>query len=371
MDLLALTLVLRWLTGWALLWRVPRLAPARGRVRALGRVSVVVPARDEELLLPRLLAALGRQTRPPDEIIVVDDHSGDATAAVAAAGGARVVTAEPLPPGWTGKTWACWQGAHAADGDVLVLLDADTDPRPELLERLVGEQSDRGGLVSVQPYHRMVRPYERLSAFFNAITWMGVGAASIQRGARVTGAFGPCLACERADYLALAGHKAVRSAVLEDVALGRHFLDAGQPTAAFGGKGAVEYRMYPHGLGHLVEGWSKNFAAGAGTTPPLRLLLIVAWLSAVFATGFDVAAGLVSLAFGGGAPTVSHLVWYALFALQIGLLLRRLGNFRPVALLYPLPALAFLVVFFRSLFHTLRGEVEWKGRTIPVRNGRR
>ena len=67
----------------------------------------MVPARNEAGRLPGLLAALGAQTRPADEVLVVDDHSDDDTAAVADTAGVAVAAAPPLPDGWTGKTWAC------------------------------------------------------------------------------------------------------------------------------------------------------------------------------------------------------------------------------------------------------------------------
>jgi 4,4'-diaponeurosporenoate glycosyltransferase len=76
---------------------------------------------------------------------------------------------------------------------VLVFLDADTEPEPDLLARLVDALGRRRGLLSVMPYHRMRRLYERLSAFFSVISLMGIGAASARRSAPVTGAYGPCL----------------------------------------------------------------------------------------------------------------------------------------------------------------------------------
>src|SRR6202043_2205864 len=117
--------------------------------------SVVIPARDEELTLPTILAGLASQTTPPHEIIVVDDRSTDTTAAVAAARGARVVVGEPLPPGWAGKAWALHQGVLAAHADVVVCLDADVDPSSHFIARIERCFARRGGLVSVQPYHEM------------------------------------------------------------------------------------------------------------------------------------------------------------------------------------------------------------------------
>src|SRR3974390_804744 len=78
----------------------PRASPhVRG---ASARVSVIIPARDEEVLLPRCLASIRAQDTPVHEIIVVDDDSKDATARVAADGGARVVPAGARPDGWAG-----------------------------------------------------------------------------------------------------------------------------------------------------------------------------------------------------------------------------------------------------------------------------
>lgn len=366
LDPVALSLVARWLLGWVLFWRFPGLGPRSG-APDVRLVSVVVPARDEQDTLPTLLGALAVQTRGPHEVVVVDDDSRDGTADVARRGGARVVTSAPLPQGWTGKAWACWQGASEATGDVLVFLDADTRPATDLLDRLVSAQARRGGLVSVQPYHRMERLTERLSAFFNLIAVMGIGAASAWRRARVTGAFGPCLCAGRGEYFASGGHASVRRTVLEDVALRRSFEEHGIQVAALGAAGAISFRMYPRGLRQLADGWSKNFAAGAGTTPLPRLLAIVAWFSGVLASGRVLVDAFAAAVAGGPAPGAAAWFVYALFAAQLVVMLRPLGNFGVAAAIYPVPALVFVAAFVRSVWWALRGEVEWKGRTISVR----
>jgi glycosyltransferase involved in cell wall biosynthesis len=86
-------------------------------------VSVVIPARDEEKNLPTLLRSLGRPKAGFCEWIVVDDGSQDRTAQIAQEHGATVIRALPLPKGWTGKAWACHQGALASQGKVLLFLD--------------------------------------------------------------------------------------------------------------------------------------------------------------------------------------------------------------------------------------------------------
>jgi 4,4'-diaponeurosporenoate glycosyltransferase len=365
-------LLLTWLAGWLLCFRVRVLSRSTRIARSSTRtVSVIVPARDEAGQLPKLLRALARQTASPDEVIVVDDHSHDSTAAVARTAGVEVVTAADLPHGWTGKAWASWQGAQAARGDVLVFLDADTEPEPDLVERVVAYRSRRGGLVSVQPYHRMQRPYERFSALFNVIAVMGVGTSALWRPRRVSGAFGACVTVRRDDYLAHGDHESVRGSVLEDVALARRMQAAGQPVDSVGGRGAISFRMYPRGVRQLIEGWSKNFSTGAGTTPLWRIALTFLWVAGALFAGWNAWRGAIDLVAGGSGPGAIVWVAYGAYVVQLFVMLRQVGNFGVVtALLYPIPAFAFVAIFVWSLVLMARGEVHWKGRSIPVRGAR-
>jgi len=360
---------LGWLAGTWLLWSVPRCRPQAepddDATDPLGRVSVVIPARDEEATLPRLLASVRAQEPRPTQVVVVDDHSSDATSAVASEAGASVVACAPLPRGWTGKSWACWTGAKSSSEATLVFLDADTELEPEGLARVLAEHQRRGGLVSVQPFHRTERPYEAFSAFFNLVSMMAVEAFTPLRGRRsATGAFGPCLVCTRDDYVRAGGHQSVAGEVVEDVALARRFASLGLPVACLGGAGTIGFRMYPGGPAHLVEGWTKNFAAGAGATRPITFAMISAWLAGCITTGVGVAGVLSRRRLAARASVAGYLA----YALQLRWMLRRVGTFGwwPAAL-YPVPLAGFLALFTRSVaVSACRGEVPWKGRMVPV-----
>ncbi|MFC4454595.1 glycosyltransferase [Deinococcus sonorensis] len=121
------------------------------------RLSVVIPARDEEGQLPALLRALAAQQRPPDEVIVVDNASRDATARVARSLGATV-----LPCVRPGVAYARQCGLEAAIGDWVVSTDADSVPPPDWL--LLLEAAMQPGTVCVygplrlQPWPRRVGP---------------------------------------------------------------------------------------------------------------------------------------------------------------------------------------------------------------------
>jgi len=333
------------------------------------RCSVVVPARNEARTLPLLLASLEPQLAPGDEVILVDDHSEDGTADVPLGPATRMVAAPPLPDGWTGKNWACWTGAQRATEQVLVFLDADTVLEPGGLDRLVDAHRRRGGLVSVQPFHVTEQPYERLSAFFNVVSMMGVDAFTPFGSRRPPrGAFGPALITSSEQYHQLGGHAAVRDELLDDMALARSWLQGGRPLTVLGGRGTIRFRMYPDGIGHLVEGWGKNVAGGAVRIRLTTLALIVAWVSVCLSSAY----GLLRLPFDSSATAADvqlAVFAYALVVAQLWWMLRRLGRFGvATAVLFPLPLAFFVGLFCRSAtFTAVRGRVTWKGREVATR----
>ncbi len=392
-----------WLVGWWLLWVVPRLEPGRlpepeperepgpepereperepdrhrgaGEVRDVVDVAVVVPARNEEVSLPRLLGCLAEQTVVPRQVIVVDDQSTDRTRAVAEAfASVTVIEGRPLPEGWAGKPWACHQAMQEVQAERLVFVDADVSSAPGGLASVLQQHDRRGGLVSVQPFHIMRRPYERLSALFNIVAMMGVGAASPGRAGRSHGAFGPVLACSRSDYDRVGGHSAVSREICEDIALADRFASFGLPVSILGGGDEVSFRMYPAGVGQLIEGWSRNFASGARSVPWLRSTAIFLWVTTMLISVQALIEVLFGLRSAPGHSTLSGLAapaalaGYALFAVQVRVMLRQLGNFgRLTAALYPVLILTFVAVFVRSLWLTaVVHRVRWRDRDIPI-----
>lgn len=344
---------LGWTIGWLLLWRnfpLPTVGGEGGVGRgAAGRrtCSVVIPARDEASSITTAVAALAGQLRPGDDLVVVDDHSSDDTADRASAAGAVVVDAPDLPEGWLGKPHACWVGAGATGGDILVFVDADVAPSHDLLDRIdqaITRSPDR--VVSVQPWHHTGRFVEQASLLGNVTALMGCGAFTIRPSRRANVAFGAVLAITRTRYVDVGGHAApaVRAEHLEDIALARQAGGA----ALYTGRPDIRFRMYPDGLRATVRGWTRTTASGMRVTPWWIAIGVIAWI-------WSLAGGWLV------EPWV-----YPFSAGQVWVLGRRAGSIHPItALLYPVAVAVFVVIVLRSVGVAVSGRgVRWKDRPI-------
>ncbi len=320
------------------------------------KVSVIIPARNEEKNLMKLLPLVLTQTQKPFEIIVVDDNSSDNTFEIASSfKDVKVVRlAENPPNGWVGKSWAIWNGYLNSSGEYLLFLDADVEPSKELIRILIEKHKEYGGLVSVWPYQRLEKFYERLTLAFNLM----VIYASNNLGfpSKIpSGAFGPVIFTSRKDYEFTGGHEAIKDSVLEDIKLGKLYVKHKISVTNFLGNHTVKFRMYPLGLKQLFEGFSKNMSSGATTGGFVSFAVALVWMSAIYSS----IANLFNL---------SGLISYIIISILIYLMAKPTGDYRWYdAILYPIHYLFFLIVFFYSLYLTLfKKQVYWKGRKISV-----
>lgn len=344
-----------WTLGWLLLWRVrPLPAPTDDPSPWCGArpgVAVIIPARNEQDALPHLLTRVAPHLGPQDEMIVVDDHSDDATARVATLHGARVITSPPLPPGWLGKPHACAIGAAESSAPILLFVDADVQPAPDLVARIAQAVTAQPDVVtSIQPWHKTGSWGEQASVLCNVTALMGCGAFNpARRNAKAQVAFGPILAVDRTTYDRVGGHAApsVRSMHTEDIGLARLVGGA----ELYTGRPDTSFQMYPEGLRQTIRGWTRSIATGARFTSCWIAIATLAWV-------WSLAGGWITM------PIV-----FPLSALQFWILGRRAASIHPLTvLLYPLAVLAFIVIFLRSLVALIFGRrVEWKGRDVDAR----
>jgi len=352
---------LSWVVSWSLFIRFRRVPAVPGGVHTIPRISIVIPARNEEANIKVLLKSL--QESRVHEIIVVDDQSEDRTEAVARELGARVLPGEIPPSGWLGKPWACQQGAEAATGDWLLFVDADTRFVKGGFERIMGLAEGDSKVHSVCPYHEIRSLYEQLSAFFNVTMILGMNAFTAKgASARDIGLFGQVMLVSRKDYDLVGGHSQVKGDILENFQLSRCFASAGVERSCWLGKDTISMRMFPGGVRDLIAGWSKGTVSGAVNTPKGALLGISVWMSGLFMSAIPLCFGILS------SPTLLVVMGslYVLWALQCVYLFRASGKYSILAaLVFPVGLLFYQVVFFQAVRRKKQGgTVQWKGRDV-------
>lgn len=343
--------------GFLLISRIPTSPPAT--LCAETSLSIIIPARNEEQNLPRLLQSLVHTTTSLVEVLVVDDGSTDNSAAVAAGLGARVLTTTEKPDEWTGKSWACYQGAQNATGQLFLFLDADTYFLPGGLDRMISRwlcERDRGFVLSLLPYHEMHNAYEQLSIFFNILMAAGAGGFGVATTSRL---FGQSLLISKEAYFEAGGHAAVRSAVLENLRWASRLRISGNRILCLGGRGTLHMRMFPEGFRQMSESWAKAFTQGAADSGSIVLLLAIVWISALWSTLLLL---ILPHTWGRLTPALEYLS----FSLQIAWIASRLGNYRILTcLLFPLPLAYYCAVFGRSAARRALGhKAVWKGREV-------
>ncbi|WP_216671637.1 glycosyltransferase family 2 protein [Saccharibacillus qingshengii] len=352
------------IAGCLVFWSLPIPVSSSGSAAGLPFLSIIIPARNEERRILPLLKSLQEQRFTAYEILVVDDDSSDKTAAVAESFGAKV-----LQNDGSGKSSACWYGAEQATGSWLLFLDADTQFESEDgLSHLLHAYQAKGarGIMALQPFHTVERLYEYISIVFNIIVVVGMNLFTLW-GSRfkTAGSFGPCILCNRDDYFLSGGHKKIEGAIMDDLALGEAFVEQDLPVRCLGGKGILSFRMYPEGLGSLIEGWCKSFAVGSKSTHPVVMLMVIFWISG----SFIAAAALISalIAWNPAAILLSGGL-YVLYAMQTARFAGRIGNFKKaVFAIHPIWFSFFVGIYLYSfirvnVFHS----VSWKGRKIKV-----
>jgi hopene-associated glycosyltransferase HpnB len=199
-------------------------------------VVAVIPARDEEDVIGQTLPTVLGQDFPSDfRVILVDDRSEDRTAAIARqaaeqSGFAHRLTVLPgtqLPEGWAGKVWAMNQGAEqaaAGSADYIWFTDADIAHDPGVLQALVKKAvTEDLDLVSVMAQLRIDSRWDRLliPAFVYFFAKLYPFRFVNNPRLRTAGAAGGCILVRRKILEDAGGIAAIRSALIDDCALGK------------------------------------------------------------------------------------------------------------------------------------------------------
>ncbi len=246
-------------------------------------VSILIPARNEELNIGILLSDLLRQNYSNIEIIVFDDQSEDRTAEIVGIYAAKdkrikLIKSDGLPAGWLGKNYACNSLAMIARGRYLLFLEADVRISGNIIASIVQFASTRNlSLVSIFPKQIMVTRGEK-----NSVPVMNYILLSLLPLMLVRKSFFPSLAAasgkfmffERDIYKLVLPHQKLRANMVGDIETARMLKKLGYRIACLTGNNEVRCRMY-RGFGEAVNGFSKNIAYFFGNS---LLLAFLFWI---------------------------------------------------------------------------------------------
>ena len=217
----------------------PQLDPIQSDLDAQRRdpaVVAVIPARNEEAVLGKTLpTVLNQQYAGELRVILVDDRSEDDTSSIAHRAAEQsefpqrltVLPGQPLPENWAGKVWAMSQGAElaaAGPSDYIWFTDADIAHDPGMLQALVEKATaDNLDLVSLMAQLRVDTRWDQLliPAFVYFFAKLFPFRFVNNPRLRTAGAAGGCILVRRKALEEAGGVEAIRSALIDDCALGQ------------------------------------------------------------------------------------------------------------------------------------------------------
>ena len=334
----------------------------------LPKLSVVIPARNEERKLEGALRTVLGQDYPHLEAILVNDRSTDGTGRTmehltAGRGDASVIQVEELPEGWLGKNNAIHVGTERASGDWLLFTDGDIHFHPAAFRRAIAYAEERSlDHLTLVPELKLSGYWLRgvVAFFYTAfLVHRGYYKANIPSSEMGVG-IGAFNLIRREAYDEAGGYKALAQRPDDDLALGGRVKKLGLRQELALGHGLLEVEWYAS-LGEFFCGVEKNSFAALGYSVP-KVVFYAAEIPALtawpFAAAFLASGATAALYAGSVAAQVATFAVCNRF-------LR--GRVFLLALGYPACALLFSYALLRSALLALaRGGIYWRGTFYPL-----
>lgn len=326
-----------------------------------GKVSVLIPARNEVKALPLLLPQLDALGDEIHEVLILDDESTDGTTEFLhefclTHPKFRHVYGRALGQGWLGKNWACHQLALEAGGDYFLFLDADIyEVGKELIPRSMAVmQAKKLALLSLFPNQKMDTFGEKITVplmhylllSLLPLTW--IYRLPFWSMAAANGQF---MLFDAHIYRQWEWHKRVKNVMVEDIAIMQEVKKARLKGATLLASGHITCKMYAS-FPEAVNGFSRSILGGFGNSvfglAIYLLLTVIIWPVAL--------------------PFVSAPVWGVWLLAIIGerWLISRLAG-QPVAfnlIFHPVQMVTLVWIGITAIKKRLSRTQEWKGRNV-------
>ena len=212
------------------------------------RVSVILPARNEEEYISKCLETLSTQDYNNFEIIAIDDSSEDKTGEIIkefAEKDSKIihVTAREKPENWMGKNWACMEGFKKATGDLMLFTDADTKFKKNVITLAVSHlQSENLDALTVIPRLRCIDRITKITLpMLSTFLHSRYSALNVNDPKKKVGYFfGSFFVIKRKVYEEIGTHEKVKQEIIEDGALGKITKESGYALKMVRGEHLIE-----------------------------------------------------------------------------------------------------------------------------------
>jgi chlorobactene glucosyltransferase len=195
------------------------------------KVSVILPARNEERYIAKCLDSLLKQSYPNFEIVAINDSSFDKTGEIIQRyhiinPKVVAINAGPKPDEvWIGKNWACYQGYLNSTGEIFLFTDADTVHSTSMMSLAITYMTKQS-LHALTAIPRILLEENIWIKITLPLLWtLSYAKYSALRAnnpkSKIGYFFGSFFIITRKTYEAVGTHKAVKSEIVEDGALGR------------------------------------------------------------------------------------------------------------------------------------------------------
>ncbi|TLX83053.1 MAG: glycosyltransferase [Thaumarchaeota archaeon] len=355
----------------------PFLDRFNARPHAKPKVSVILPARNEEGFIEKCLASLLDQDYENYEIIAIDDRSEDKTGEIIkkmAEKNSKIiyVVADPKPEKWIGKNWACVEGLQKSSGELLLFTDADTMHSKNMISLSVTHLLSEGlDALTVIPKMLCIDKWTKITLpMLSTFLHTRFSAIRVNDPSKKTGYFfGSFFIIKRKTYESVGTHEGVKGEIVEDGALGKKVKESGYKLKMVRGEHLIEavwardWSTLWHALKRLmIPLYLQNRSISIGIFFAVLFLLFMPFPILAYSAIFESLSESFSTLFVISIITVLLLYFAAILEAKKGLSLG-LGY----ALLGPIGSFIIVSGFAAGILQAKSNTaVIWRGRTYSM-----
>lgn len=336
-------------------------------LKSIPKVSVIVPAKDEQVSIRKCLNSLTGQTYRNFECVLINDRSKDSTGTIMEEFAQKyshfkMISINKLPGGWLGKTHAMQKGAELSSGEYLLFTDGDVIFEKEAILKAVQIciKNKLDHLCLFPKVHSKSWFLSSLNVFFGTALISLLRPSTIGKHKRFYAGTGAFNLVKRSVYQSIGGHNRLRLEVLDDVMLGKLISFSGFSCAMGYGKGFLSLTWYASAK-EMILGFEKNGFAAVGYSVLLSFFTGFAMLCLYF----------LPFVFVFFSPPLAQAGFLVSFLLMQGVFFevaRQMG-YNPL-ISFIVPFAAWFVYFAQArsvVLNLVRGKVIWRETSYSLK----